>query len=653
MKSTVDNSTSKCLDYLEENTNDYHIMPQRIPKQELLRHLKPKTRKPNEAERDKLAKLKAELQASLKDKPRFYEDEQLDEIKSGDAIKRLMKQQKNDKKTKVGREFQHIEDLVYIDGIKGVKKALLKLAQIARNGNSLEIKWDGSPAIIFGRDESGTFHFGDKYAKQMLTNPREVYHYFIRNEQTQDRQQFAMSMAQLFSVYARATPKNFRGFLEAGLMYKTKPPLNDTGEYYFRPNTVTYLVNKDSTLGQMIENSITGAAATASFDTLPGLGGQRRPVGDSYKAIQSGDVVIIPPTFAESVANIDANRLKLINDYLKNVSNEFEAFLSSTDLPDVKNIIYSYINSQADEPEHLHQLDRNFINWLENNDKISSDKKENLIGRVRTNPKGANAVFKIVLAIMHIKNNIIQQKEQETLAKLGIRAMLPNGQPGGEGFVHDSDGGVEPVKLVNRGTFTHANRLNESVGIRKMATVGWGRGMGHKGHMYLAQAVIEYSERIGATPYFFVSETVGEDDPLPPTVKLKIYQQVFPEHKSIFKSASSVNDVIKKLNEEKITDAVFIFGEDQVESFKYLETPSDKHLNPIHIKVISRQETDTETSELDGPRATPMRDILKDSNATSEQKFACWRDAMPDALSDRQVMALMKIAAHNMGVSIG
>ena len=67
---------------------------------------------------------------------------------------------------------------------------------------------------------------------------------------------------------------------------------------------------------------------------------------------------------------------------------------------------------------------------------------------------------------------------------------------------------------------------------------------------------------------------------------------------------------------------------------------------------MSRQETDTESSHLDGPRATPMRDILKNKNATTEQKFSYWRDAMPDALSDGAVMKLMKIAAQNMGVAI-
>jgi nicotinic acid mononucleotide adenylyltransferase len=184
----------------------------------------------------------------------------------------------------------------------------------------------------------------------------------------------------------------------------------------------------------------------------------------------------------------------------------------------------------------------------------------------------------------------------------------------------------------------------------KTAVVSWGRGMGHKGHMYLASAVIEYANRIGGDPIVFVSETVGAEDPLTPQEKISIYKTVFSDHESIFRTASSMNDVLKKLSSDGYRNVVMIFGDDQVDSFKYLEKPSQKHSNPLKIKVMSRQETDTATSELDGPRATPMRDILRDPHATVKQKWAVWRDAMPDALSDDQVKRFMILVAQRLGV---
>jgi hypothetical protein len=381
----------------------------------------------------------------------------------GDATKRLMKTQTTDKKEQhrsVGREFQHIEDLVYIDGVPGVKKALLSLVHIAKNTKPLEVKWDGSPALIFGRDTNGTFHFADKYAKELLTNPKEVYQYFTRNDQTPARREFALKMAQLCPLYAKATPRDFRGFIEAGLMYSGTPPTNENGEYYFTPNTVTYFVDPNSALGGMIANSSSGAAATAYFDTIPGQGGRRQPVGDKYKAINDGGVVIIPPKFTETGIDLDADTLRMISEYAKSKAQSIESFLSSeTGSENVAGVIYSYVNSQVDVTDGIKNLGSNFVEWVQNNPKLKSDQQSSLLSKIQTNQKGINAIFKLVKAIMHLKNGIILAKEEETLGSMGIRAQLKTGEAGGEGFVHDPDEGVGPVKLVNRGTFTRANRM--------------------------------------------------------------------------------------------------------------------------------------------------------------------------------------------------
>lgn len=361
----------------------------------------------------------------------------------------------------VGREFQHLEDLVYIEGMSGVKRALDSITQIASNEKPLEIKWDGSPAIVFGRDPQGRFHFADKYAKEILSTPEEVYNYYTRNNQTPPRQQFAREMAELCPVYEQATPQNFRGFLEAGLMYKTTPPVNSQGEYHFMPNTVEYFVSKNSELGKRISRSVSGCAATATFDELPALSGTRSPVGNTYIALsKSPKVVIIPPKFTDGGATVDDARIQRISQYATEHREEIESFLSSeSGLSDIRNLIYTYVNSQVDNPENLTKLGHNFAQWVESNPKLSAGKKLKLKSKMIQNAGGASSVFKITQAIMDIKNGIIGAKEKEALASMGIRAQMKTGEPGGEGFVYDPNGGVGPTKLVNRSTFTRANRL--------------------------------------------------------------------------------------------------------------------------------------------------------------------------------------------------
>ena len=67
------------------------------------------------------------------------------------------------------------------------------------------------------------------------------------------------------------------------------------------------------------------------------------------------------------------------------------------------------------------------------------------------------------------------------------------------------------------------NQLFEAItrtGKGDTAVVGWGRGMGHKGHMMLASSVITKAKEVGGDPYFVVSRTVGKDDPITPEEKL-------------------------------------------------------------------------------------------------------------------------------------
>lgn len=192
----------------------------------------------------------------------------------------------------------------------------------------------------------------------------------------------------------------------------------------------------------------------------------------------------------------------------------------------------------------------------------------------------------------------------------------------------------------------------------KSAVVGWGRGMGHKGHMMLASSVITQAKETGADPYFVVSKTIGKDDPITPEEKLHLYKKVFPKHSHIFHVATDempdLNRVLTQLGQHGYTDATVIVGADQKAAFQYLVRPDKSGVEPYKqfglksLHVISRQETNDPSAGEEGPRATPMRDVLKDPNATDEQKFQDWRDAMSPEVSDDEVRDLMAKAAQRM-----
>ena len=191
------------------------------------------------------------------------------------------------------------------------------------------------------------------------------------------------------------------------------------------------------------------------------------------------------------------------------------------------------------------------------------------------------------------------------------------------------------------------------------AVVGWGRGMGHKGHMMLASSVITKAKEAGGDPYFVVSRTVGKDDPITPEEKLAIYKKVFPQQGHIFQAASDeipdLTRVLSNLNQQGYKNAVVVVGEDQVKAFQYLKNYNGKPdkagnvaFNFDNLEIISRQETGDPSAGEEGPRATPMRQVLMDPSKSEQEQFAVWRDAMNPELSDQEVMDLMNKAKERM-----
>jgi hypothetical protein len=216
----------------------------------------------------------------------------------------------------------------------------------------------------------------------------------------------------------------------------------------------------------------------------------------------------------------------------------------------------------------------------------------------------------------------------------------------------------------------------------KTAVLGWGRGMGHKGHMLLAKAVIHHAQQQNAKPFFVVSRTslvdpaTGQpwtdkptftktkDDPLSPEEKLATYRKVFPQNAEVFSvatpDASTLDKVLAKIAGEGFSKVILIVGEQEKASFSFLTRPDKSGVPPYQragltdLEIISRQDT-TEPSSVkggpeyqEGPRATPMRQVLLDPSKSEEEQFAVWRRDMPDNLSDEEVKDLMLKAKQRM-----
>jgi hypothetical protein len=577
---------------------------------------------------------------------------------------------------KVGRKYQHIEDLVLSDGSHGGLHAIERLKHMGEEGGSIELKWDGMPVVYWGRDEQGNFGMFPKNAWQYLKSgktetssgastvmrsPNDVKA-FVMGTGSGDpkaRQQFANQFASLWPYFEKISPK--QGYLEGGLLFypgnkpdgtSAMPVVNrETNTYDFTPNITTFHIPVDSDLGKKIAKSKVMVAATGYFPTMGSSDEQRLPNAESLSV---PGVIVQGTTYVQEPVPLDTQGLDSMEKFITSNAKLIDNYLApKPGLSNPGGELYSYLN------KHLRTegLLADFPEWANAN--LSPKKAQTLL----SDPKGLKATLGAVEGISKQKNVLINQLSQGLHG--GIKQTKPEGyaqaHPGKQ-FNYDIPG--QFIKTIDQTNWSPKESVvNEAQG-GKSAVLGWGRGMGHTGHDALVKAVIHQAKSTGATPYFVVSRSFGKDDPIPPETKLKMYQKKFPEYASMFSlptaEAPTLNHVLADLATKGITDVTLVVGADQKEAFGYLTRPDKSGLPPYKnfglnsLNVISRQDTKEPSSDVDspdyheGPRATPMREVLLDPNKTEQEQFAVWRQAMSPALDDKEVLDMMNTAKQNL-----
>ena len=368
----------------------------------------------------------------------------------------------------VEARIQHAEDVIFWEGSAGAKRALNALANMAKGGHKdVTIKWDGSPAVIFGRDEKGKFVFTDKsgfgakgYAGRTQSADDLENMLLTRGkggEKSDSYKAFAANMRDVFDEYEKAVPKKHRGFFKGDLLYFNKPDLVN-GAYRFKPNIVQYTVQADSDLGKRIGKSKSGIV----IHRVVTPDGQEGPLSHDDYNFEGNEVLILPPVTTQEPPQIDTTSIKNLSSIISKNGAAIDALLNRNTLQNMKvsdfsNILYTYTNRCVDD-NCLTNLGKDFVQWLSGS-KVSRIKQGKIIEYIKQNMKGMNALWQTVSGIMRVKDDIISQLEQQPA---DVKASIGD-KPGGEGYVLAHPQG--DMKLVNRGNFSQANRAIKREGV--------------------------------------------------------------------------------------------------------------------------------------------------------------------------------------------
>lgn len=365
-----------------------------------------------------------------------------------------------------GARIQHAEDIVFWEGSKGATRAIEALKNLEQGGHTdVTVKWDGSPAIIFGRNEQGEFVLTDKSGftakgydgKSTSANDLEK---MILNrklskgiEPEDSYRQFAGSMRDIFDEYEKATPRNHVGYFKGDLLYYNTPLLNK-GNFTFKPNIVTYTVDAKSLLGMQIAKS---KSAVVIHNEIDINGNETSLKIDPETFFKGTEVLVVPPVTVQEAPQVDDTEIKNLQALTSKNAAAIDALLNNNTLASLKitdfpSILYSYVNSKVDTG--MENLGKDFLEWLSTS-KVSQSKKGKIAEYIGKQQAGFAAIWQIVTGIQNVKHDIINQLEAQDVP---VKAYI-NDNPGGEGFVMAHPEGA--IKLVDRGGFTAANRAVE------------------------------------------------------------------------------------------------------------------------------------------------------------------------------------------------
>jgi hypothetical protein len=339
----------------------------------------------------------------------------------------------------------HPEDAIF-DGAAAATQAVQSLLYVIKNPGSVTIKFDGFPALIFGRMRDGRFVVMDKYmfdAKFFADSPERWQQYDQQKASGNTRPDLYQKLGNIWKGLEEAVG-NSPGFFWGDLLWWS--PLEPVkGMYVFKPNVVDYRIPVKTALGQQIAGRVGGLVVHQYF-----ADDGAKPVQWNGKGLKlDGSVAIITPNAGVQFKLNDPVQLtKAASASVNQYGAVAEAFLQGLEGV-ARQALQKYMNKRI-----TGQTNEELGAWLQAN--VSAKQFKILVGGdgadgyLVREQKGLKALFAIWNNVYALKVNLAEQLEQQVQ---GIQQWV-GGKQQGEGFVFNTPTGL--VKLVNRGVFSQA-----------------------------------------------------------------------------------------------------------------------------------------------------------------------------------------------------
>jgi len=358
--------------------------------------------------------------------------------------------------TEAKGHLDHPEDLIFLDGTQGANRAVQASVDTVKNPATVTIKWDGYPALIFGRGTNGKFSIMDKHMfnKKDLSG-RQVFspEQFVQYDQARgvDRSGLHQLIAEIWPGLEKSDRS--KGYYWGDLLF-SQPLQDQNGMYKFKanPNGITYTVDTNSEVGQLFKGKQAAIVVHQFIPPNAATTDEATPLDGGIGALKNNSNVAIVPAKMPITPKLKISS-KLVNKAqsdIKKYGPAVDQLLTTAPqaATTFRGLFTTYINKKIVAGD-LNNLVDGFMEYF-NSRPMTDAMRTKLTQHLQANKAGLVGAFTIWASLYQLKMAIVDQLNKAAESS-PVKGYLQDGTQTQEGFVSNG------LKFVDRMGFSRQN----------------------------------------------------------------------------------------------------------------------------------------------------------------------------------------------------
>ena len=353
--------------------------------------------------------------------------------------------------------LDHPEDLVFLSGSAGASQAVEAIQATAKNPKAITIKWDGYPALIFGRNENGKFSIMDKHmfnkrdgTGRNVHSPEQFVQYDL--DRGVERTGLHQLIAEIWPGLEKADRS--KGYYWGDLLFSQPLKPGSDGLYKFKanPNGITYTVEPNSEMGKFLTNKQAGIVVHQFIPATAVSTDEATPLNGTIGSLKNNSNIAIVPAKMPI-----APKVKLDPGLVRNATAAIAKYGNAVDqlmttAPQAasafQGLFTTYINKKI-VSGNLSNLLRGFMDYFESRP-MTDSMRQKLSQHLQANKEGLVGAFTIWTELYKLKMSVVNQLNKAA-ENSPVQGYLQDGTKTQEGFVSQG------LKFVDRMGFSRQN----------------------------------------------------------------------------------------------------------------------------------------------------------------------------------------------------